>query len=699
MKKIHLLLAAAAAFSLTACSIDYRDNNSGTVAVTDSTAVMTLDVRVSGNFVPSGSQASQSEMEVSSYDLFVFNSTSGGCFLEYMEKGVTASSPAGISGSSDVTVGSEDVTLPSGGLKYVVAVGNPSSGVSYPELTVGTTTFDAFKKGLKVSLESTSNPSAPFAMVGESTVADAGGTKAFVTLHRPFTKMQFGIPESLVSAQVRLCNVPAESWPLVDDFGDEKPSFVDYDAADASGQFYVLYTPGTKDQDEDYRVRIELSGTMGGEPLTKEYYSANPMYEDYLYLFSFSGDMSVSVSPDFSGDTFYVEGVRLSGSTLTFPFTADGNYGYMMNIVTNISGDVSVAVADDWCEASVDGKVLSVRCIQDNLTGTERSTTAKVTLGTNVIGLTIIQQAQPSGDVQFCGMDWMDRNLGATAASDADHVLSSDAYGYYYQWGRNVPFPTFGDIELTDPSSSYTSSVAESMKEFITGSPDASYDWWIAGTEVNDKTTTWRDRTGGTDPCPEGYHVPSYREYQRILPYTNGSGIGRLYDDVRSAVKSGEILDDTGNGYDALYVCSNQEDGTIWAIKKYKTDGAYMIRWQRINSSSGTYLKITYIPADASADFSGDAATDKMASAISAFSAAESSGTGVETLYFPAAGHRDRLTGESSDQGTTMYLWASTCWGASSSSPYMDPVSSTTQRIYNRANSRSHALPVRCIKD
>lgn len=695
IKRIYLAMATmATALCAASCSIDYKDVDSGVVKKTGTEAVMNLDVRTSGD-------------AVSTYDLFVFNSTPTGNFLEYYSQNLPASSAEAISGSSDVKVGSQSVKLLSGGLKYVVAVGNPSSGVSYPALkaitensdnsTSGVTTYDQFKQGLKVSVSGA--PSAPFALMGKTTVADAAGTQAFVKLSIPFTKVAFTCPDNMTVSSVQLCNVPASGWPLINDFTVKTPEMIDYKAASPESGLYVLYTPGTKEQAADYRVKALISGTLDGQPYSTEYYVPNPMYSDYEYRVALAKDLSASISPNFAGDEFYVEGVRLAGSTLTYPFMAEKNYGYQLKVVTNIAGDVTGSTSANWCDVKVVGTTVSVRCIEDNLTGAERKATATLKLGSKALELAVIQQAQPTTDVEFCGMKWLDRNLGAIQPDDEEHINSQDAYGYYYQWGRNVPFPTFGDVVTTAADATVTAADANQMSQYILGDSEVNYDWWMNGAQVNDRTSTWKMRTGGTDPCPAGYHVPTYREFQNILPYTNGSGIGRLYADVRSATKEGEILDADGTSYSGLYVCSKQADGTIWAIKKYKTAGAYLIRWQRITTTSGTYLKITRAAADATTDFTGDTPDAKMASAISSFAAAEANGTGIQTFFVPSAGRRDRITGEPTAQGTTIYMWSASCWDANSSSPYVDPATSSTQRIYNMANNRAHGLPVRCVRD
>ena len=82
--KIKTIYSIIAVVALAAsCSIDYKDVNSGVVKETGTAAVMNLEVRVSGDL--------SAAMSVSSYDLFVFNSTSAGNFLEYYSQNLPAS--------------------------------------------------------------------------------------------------------------------------------------------------------------------------------------------------------------------------------------------------------------------------------------------------------------------------------------------------------------------------------------------------------------------------------------------------------------------------------------------------------------------------------------------------------------------------------------------------------------------------------
>ena len=142
-------------------------------------------------------------------------------------------------------------------------------------------------------------------------------------------------------------------------------------------------------------------------------------------------------------------------------------------------------------------------------------------------------------------------------------------------------------------------------------------------------------------------------------------------------------------------VLIKRDEATIYAIKKYKTDGAYYLRLRRIKTDSGIYLRIDRLSGNAQSDFVGESADAKLSSASAIFNSAT---TGMETIYFPAAGRRNNKTGELVNQGINLYSWAATCWDVSSSGIYFDPLDGNT-RIYCIAQARSFAQTVRCIKN
>ena len=108
------------------------------------------------------------------------------------------------------------------------------------------------------------------------------------------------------------------------------------------------------------------------------------------------------------------------------------------------------------------------------------------------------------------GKCWLAWNLGAT------HVAAnnSDAYGYYYQWGR----PTDGhQIENSGTTGTLSTLDIPGHSNFIT-STVANFDWKTNGTKNN---ALWGDPGigGSNNPCPTGWHVPTSTEWATVAGY------------------------------------------------------------------------------------------------------------------------------------------------------------------------------------
>lgn len=695
---------------LVGCKFDYMDVDTYVASDGEAQVTMSVDIRVSGSMISTRSAASDAQLTVNSYDLLVFSTTSAGTLLEYVQQGVVPTKSEVIPSSGDYLIDTREVSLTAGS-KKIVAVANANSGVNYPDLkTIGqssdaqlsdVTTLDAFSQALRLTL--TDAMAAPLLMTGQTTVASASGADVFVRLGRACARLDVDNQTGgkLVIGSVQVKNVARSAWPLVNNFATNRPEFFDYAKADYSTGMsaYLLYSNASTEDGVDYRMNVALEGTLDGITYSSQFVCPSPIYADYNYVMTLTaqnGEVQASFTPDWSSGSFSIVGVHLTENKMTFPFTADGNWGYEITWQTDINGDVKVkkSGSEAWYTVAVEGKLVRVCCTEDNLSGSERSAEFTISLGKKSQIVTITQQTMPTATVTFNGMEWMDRNIGAIRPLDETNVVGSDTYGYYYQWGRNVPFPTFGVVEIVDADASRTAADVNAMKQFIKGGSSRTYDWLLYGAALSDRTTTWRDRTGGADPCPTGYHVPSYREYQTILPYKNSAGIGN-FSKIGSAVNANEVYDDSGDVYSSLYVTSDAERATIYAIKKYQTDGAYLLRIQRV-AAAAPYLKITRLPGNAQSDFVGEDGVARLASAEAQFAAAKESD--MEVLYFAAAGRRTRDMGEVALQATNLISWASTCWDGNSSSPYFDAVGVNT-RVYCMANSRAHALPVRCVKD
>lgn len=710
MKTKIYLISAVAALLVQSCYFDYKDVDTLTQRAAQS-STMTLDVRVAGSMVGSYAALTEDEMSVADYDLFVFNTTSEGSFLEYVETGIMPSKTESVKNSADISIDSKQIELPSSGTKRVLLVANAiGAKVQYPELTTldnslqedrsDVTTYESFRSGLHYDFAKGKTLSAPFLMTGETLIASSVDAELFVRLTRQCARMDVvsGSPDVKIT-KVAFSNAPRSCYPFVNDFNVYKPDFVEYPVMSGEATAYFLYTPGLQTKTEDLRIAMKVNGTVGTEPFEKEIFCPDPMYPDYnirMTLRHEDGVLNAYCTPDWSAGSFTVSGIMLRGGKFTFPFLADKNWGYELNWSTNLSGDVEVEQesGQDWFSTKVEEGFVRVCCLSDNYTGSDRTGSFKISLGKYSYDIAVVQQAFTGATVKFNGWEWMDRTLGATLPLTEANILNSDTYGYYYQWGRNVPFPTYGTVATVPADASRTIAQAQSIPEFITGDSNLGYEWLTIPPVPGDRKTTWKDRTGGTDPCPPGYHVPSYMEYQTILPYTNGAGIGN-FTNVVTALKSGEIFE--GKEYDALYVTSGYEEATIYAIKRYKTEEAYYLRLRRALSNGTPYLRIDAVKGDANSDYAGgEDAAAVLASAKSFWSSAAAAG--MESLFFPACGRRSRGDGTPANQGLNLTVWSATTWDASSSSPYFDAIGSNN-RIYNMANNRSHAFPVRCLKD
>lgn len=700
------------------CEVDYKDIDTLGKADSDASEVsINLDLFVAGSWTPDLVAATAGELKVEKYDLFIFKVSSDGNYLEYKEMNITPDASEMVSHNQNVKIGNRNVILPTGGTKRVVVVANANDKASYPVLCSlaestksdfsDVTVYDKFIN--EFSVKADRQQTSPFVMMGNALVANADAENVGITLAPQYAKINIknkaagSETNGIFISSVQLKNVPESAYPFINDYSKKTSRFVNYEVNTVENgaleemipdKLYLLYTPGTSSASADYRVTVQIKGKKNGIDFDKEFSCSSPMYPGYLFnmILSLSGnEVEADFVPNWADGNFSISGVHLKNNKMTFPFTADKFWGYEIFWATNMAGAVSAEKLgnEPWYSITVEENLVRVCCLEDNTSGSERTASFTVSLGKKQETIEIVQQPMPS-TVMFNGMEWLDRNLGAILPLTEENITHSDTYGYYYQWGRNVPLPTFGTVDIAPSDPGRTIQDAHNMKEFISASSD-----WYTAVSVSDRTTTWEDRTGSLgNPCPEGYHVPSYKEYQTILPYKNSVGIGN-FGSVDTKINSAEILDDTGTLYNTLYVTSAKDEATIYAIKKYQTSGAYYLRLRRVKTASSIYLRIDRLPGNAESDFTGESADAKLSAAAAVFNSAT---TGMETIYFPATGRRDKTSGEPVNQGVNLYSWAATCWDGSSSNIYFDPFDGNT-RIYCMAQNRAFAQTVRCIKN
>ncbi|MDL2278885.1 hypothetical protein LJC57_09870 [Parabacteroides sp. OttesenSCG-928-G07] len=110
------------------------------------------------------------------------------------------------------------------------------------------------------------------------------------------------------------------------------------------------------------------------------------------------------------------------------------------------------------------------------------------------------------------GKYWAPLNVGATKI-EANAAPSLEAYGYYYQWGRNLAFhPTAGITDLAGPASYYNATEGTHKDVFIS-SVASGWEWLLASDTEGKKIRDNLWSKGVNDnPCPKGWRVPTLTE-------------------------------------------------------------------------------------------------------------------------------------------------------------------------------------------
>ena len=103
------------------------------------------------------------------------------------------------------------------------------------------------------------------------------------------------------------------------------------------------------------------------------------------------------------------------------------------------------------------------------------------------------------------GKTWMDRNLGASRAATSS--TDAEAYGYFFQWGRQADRHQLRWSWTTDDPHDLSSTDQPDHGDFILNS-NTPFDWRIP---QNDNL--WQGVDGINNPCPAGYRLPTDAEW------------------------------------------------------------------------------------------------------------------------------------------------------------------------------------------
>lgn len=209
--------------------------------------------------------------------------------------------------------------------------------------------------------------------------------------------------------------------------------------------------------------------------------------------------------------------------------------------------------------------------------------------------------------VTFNGVMWMDRNLGAQSADISTPENWEKARGYYYMYGRNIPYYVKNEVTGTDGimrpkfyendprrcavpypyieghmndayvysanSSGYAMNPDETTKIFkYIARPT---DNWTTNVAYN-----WA-RTPANSPCPKGWKLPTTKDVLKIWVINETAGDWTFINHSGSSYTY-TANNDPETGASTSYFCIKEGGkswGTIYAIKYQGTGQAYRLKW------------------------------------------------------------------------------------------------------------------------
>jgi uncharacterized protein (TIGR02145 family) len=276
-------------------------------------------------------------------------------------------------------------------------------------------------------------------------------------------------------------------------------------------------------------LRFSGLGLVGNEGLYVGYWTSSPddNYSWYLYISS-SGSgvvghyraegLSVRCIKDNTGTIgslncgnanitgTLTEGVAASGVSASVPYS--GGNGGIHSGQTVISTGVIGLSASTPAGNFTNGEGNLVYTITGTPLGSGTATFA-LSIGGQTCDLNINVACNPGFVTQVAevtsagGKIWMDRNLGAHRAATSSTDEAS--YGYLYQWGR-LSDGHQCRASGTTPTLSVTDNPGHD--DFITNNINPQ-DW-----RNPQNTDLWQGVNGVNNPCPNGFRLPTYTEWE-----------------------------------------------------------------------------------------------------------------------------------------------------------------------------------------
>lgn len=229
--------------------------------------------------------------------------------------------------------------------------------------------------------------------------------------------------------------------------------------------------------------------------------------------------------------------------------------------------------------------------------------------------------------VNFGDVMWMDRNLGAKSADPSTPESWEDCRGYYYQFGRSIPFyfkrtvPFIGSDGKTYYRPKCEGGEGEVVYPYVEGKKDMAPagisdgvhnlgGWAYTLQDAKEKdcryisVVNWRgsnaldwdynhqvSQTNWNDvknqPCPKGWRLPTYEDFLSVFPIDELAGditFIKTTEHQNATLCTVEKENDPATGYKSVYILHrntvHDKWGTIYAIKNQGTSRAYRIMWQ-----------------------------------------------------------------------------------------------------------------------
>lgn len=239
-----------------------------------------------------------------------------------------------------------------------------------------------------------------------------------------------------------------------------------------------------------------------------------------------------------------------------------------------------------------------------------------------------------NGSMTIGGITWMDRNLGATSGNPlAGEQEWENSRGYFYQFGRNIPFyvkhvtdsygissaPSHGDLH-EEESMPYpfipgkenekplprTDAADISGIALNPGDAGKQFNFIHRYKVVNDFVGENWDGSGSNrenwaepknQPCPKGWRLPTVNEFMLIIPADEMAGDITFNMHPYEDIFKEEVDKDPDDDSNSIYIGVRKKENsvypthgitnTIYALKRAGKDNAYYLRWhiERVGES------------------------------------------------------------------------------------------------------------------